>query len=207
MQPTFNNKKVIWESKRKQAGLIALNFLFVAAIIWTRDKSFSFSFWGALIFFGGGGLFFLVRLLNPKNLFVSHDTKLGKEIFADKFQKEQESLGFFTYTEDGFSLEEHSGVTSYKWSDIETVFGFKEDRYTTDEICMDIFTIDNASLRLTESTPGWYRFQKRLSENIPSIPKGWDGEIALPAFETKLTLLFDRKGRTPKEAETACYPK
>jgi hypothetical protein len=57
MQPTFNNKKVIWESKGKQVGLIALNFLFVAAIIWTRDKSSSFSFWGSLSFFGGGGLF------------------------------------------------------------------------------------------------------------------------------------------------------
>lgn len=207
MQPTFINKKVIWESKRKQVGLIVLNFLFVAAIIWTRDKSSSFYFWGALFFFGGGGLFFLVRLLNPKNLFVTYNTKIGKEILADQFRKEQESLGFFNYTDDGFSLEEHSGVKFYKWSDIETVFGFKEDRYTTDEICMDIFTSNNASLRLTESTPGWYQFQKRLSENIPSIPPDWDGQIAVPAFETKLTLLFDRKGRTPKEAEAACYPK
>ena len=207
MQPTFNNKRVIGESKRKQVGLIVLNFLFVAAIIWTKDKSSSFSFWGALIFFGGGGLFFLVRLLNPKNLFVTHDAKLGKEILADQFRKEHESLGFFTYTGDGFNLEEHNGVKSYKWSDIETVFGLKEDRYTTDEICMDIFTSDNVSLRLTESTPGWYQFQKRLSENIPSIPNTWDGEIAVPAFETKLTLLFDRQRRTQKEAEAACYPK
>lgn len=185
MQQTFNDKRVIWESKRKQVGLIAVSFSFVAAAIWTRDKSSSFSFWGAIIFFGGGGLFFLVRLLNPKNLFVTHETKLGKEILADQFRKEQESLGFFTYTDDGFSLEEHSGVRFYKWSDIETVVGLKEDRYTTDEICMDIFTSDNASIQLTESTPGWYQFQKRLSENIPSIPNDWDGEIAVPAFETK----------------------
>jgi hypothetical protein len=174
--------------------------------IWIREKSSSFAFWGSIIFFGGGGLFCLVRLLNPKNLFVTHDTKLGKEILADQFRKEQESLGFFTYTDDGFSLEEHKGVKSYKWSDLETVFGFKEDRYTTDEICMDIFTSGKASLRLTESTPGWYQFQKWLSENIPAIPEGWDREIAVPGFETKLTLLFDRKGRTPKEAEAACYP-
>jgi len=205
MQQTFNDKRVIWESKRKQVGLIAVSLLFVAAAIWTRDKSSAFSFWGSIVFFSGGGLFFLVRLLNPKNLFVTHETKLGKEILADQFRREQESLGFFTYTDDGFSLEEHNGVKSYKWSDIDTVFGFKEDCYTTDEICMDIFFSDNASLRLTESTPGWFQFQKRLSENIPSIPKEWDGEIAVPAFETKLTLLFDRQGRTPPEAETACY--
>jgi hypothetical protein len=39
MQQTFNDKKVIWESKRRQVGLIAVSFLFVAATIWTRDKS------------------------------------------------------------------------------------------------------------------------------------------------------------------------
>jgi hypothetical protein len=148
----------------------------------------------------------LVRLLNPKNLFVTHDTKLSKEILADKFQKEQEGLRFFTYMEDGFSFEVQNGVTTYKWSEIETVFGFKEDCYTTDEICMDIFTSDNAFLRLTESTPGWYQFQKRLSENIQLIPNDWEVEISVPAFETKLTLLFDKKGRTPQEAEAACYP-
>lgn len=207
MQSTINNKNVIWESNRKQVGLIVLNFLFVAAIIWTRDKSSSFYFWGALFFFGGGGLFFLVRLLNPKNLFVKHNTKIGKEILVDQFRMEQESSGFFNFTDDGFSLEIHSGERFHKWSDIETVFGFKEDCYTTDEICIDIFTSNNATLRLTESTPGWYQFEKRLSANIPSIQQDWDGQVTVPAFETKLTLLFDRKGRTPKEAEAACYPK
>lgn len=206
MQQTFNKKKIIWESKRKQVGLITVSFLFVAGAIWTRDKSSAFYFWSTIIFFGGSGLFFLFRLINPKNLFVTHDTILGKELIADQFRKEQESLGFFSYTNEGFNLKEHSGVKHYKWSDIETVFGFKEDRYATDEICMDIFTSDSASIRLTESTPGWYQFQKRLSENIASIPKDWDGEIAVPAFDTKLTLLFDRKGLKQKEAEAACYP-
>ncbi len=206
MQQTFNDKKIIWESKRKQVGLIAISILFVATAMWTRDKMSSFNFWASIILFGGSGLFFLVRLLNPKNLFATHNTKLGKEILAEHFRKEQESLGFFSYTKEGFSLEEYSGVKFYKWSEIETVFGFKEDRFTTDEICMDIFICNNASLRLTESTPGWYQFQKQISENIPSIPNDWDGGIAVPAFETKLTLLFDRKGRTLKDAEAACYP-
>jgi hypothetical protein len=207
MQPTYNDKRVIWESKQKQVGLIVLNFLFVVAIIYTRGMSSSFSFWAALTFFGGIGLFLMTRLLNPKNLFVTQDSKLGKKILAEQFHREQESLGFFSYTERGFIMAENSRVKSYRWADFDTIFGFKEDRFTTDEICMDIFFSDSASLRLTESTPGWYQFQKRLSEHIPSIPNDWGGEIAVPAFETKLTLLFDRKGRTLKEAEAACYLK
>jgi len=147
----------------------------------------------------------LVRLLNPKNLFVTYDTELGKQILAQQFGRAQEDLGIFFYTDKGFNLTEHNGVKVYNWSDIEAVFGFKEDRYTTDEICMDIFTSSNSSLRLTESTPGWYQFNRKLSENISTIDSNWDAEIALPAFETNLKLLYDKKGRTSHEAEKACY--
>ena len=203
--PTYNNRRIIWESKRKQILLILSSFLFVAAAIWTKDKYSSFMFWGTIVFFGGGGLFFLVRLLNPQNLFVTHDTVLGKEILADQFKRQQEDLGFFSYDDTGFSLKEHKGVTHYNWTEIETIFGYKEDHYTTDEICLDIFTNGKPYLTLTESTPGWYQFNDRLNKNLPSISNTWDGEIALPAFETKLTLLFDKKGRTFEEAEAECY--
>jgi hypothetical protein len=203
--PTYNNRRLIWESKTKQIWLIIVSFFFVAAAIWTKEKYSSLMFWGIIVFFGGGGLFFLLRLLNPQNLFVTHDTALGKEILADQFKKQQEDLGFFSYDDTGFSLTEQKGVTHYNWLDIETIFGYKEDRYTTDEICLDIFTNGNHYLTLTESTPGWYQFNDRLTKCIPSISNSWDGEIAVPAFETKLTLLFDKKGRTLNEAEAECY--
>ncbi len=177
----------------------------MVAAIWTRDKYSSFRFWATIIFFGGGGLFFLVRLLNPKNLFVTPDKALGKEIFADHFKKRLDDLGFFTYDDTGFNLTEHKGVTHYNWTDIETIFGYKVDRYTTDDICLDIFTSDKHCIKLTENTPGWYQFNERLIQHIPAISNSWDGEIAVPAFETKLTLLFDTKGRTLNEAEAECY--
>lgn len=206
MEQRFNKKRVIWESKREQIALIAIFFLFVAMAIWTRNKSSTFSFWVSIIFLGGFGMFFLVRLLNPKNIFVTPDSQHGKKILADHFLMEQESLGFFTYSDDGFSFPKQNEAKFYKWSEIETVFGFKEDRFATDEICMEIFMSKNVSLRITESTPGWFQFQKRLIKNIPSFQDTWQGEIVVPAFETMLTLLFDKKGRTQKEAEAACYP-
>jgi hypothetical protein len=207
MQQTFNHKKVIWESKEKQILTIVVSFLFVAVAIWTRDQSSWFYVWSAVVLFGGMGVFFLVRLLNPNNLFVTHDSEIGKQIRAEQLRQERESLGSFTYTLDGFTLGgEPNGETSHKWSDIETVFGFKKDLYAIDDICLDIFTNDNLCLQVTESTPGWYQFEKRLSENIPSIPTDWITEISVPAFEMKLSLLFDRKGRTQQEAENHCYP-
>jgi hypothetical protein len=203
--PTYNNRRLIRESKTKQIWLIIISFLFVAAAIWTKDKYSSFMFWLTIIFFGVGGLLILVRLLNPKNLFVTQDTELGKQIFADQFQQKLEDLGIFTYNDTGFCLTEYKSVAHYNWTDIDTIFGYKEDRYTTDEICLDIITGDKRCLTLTESIPGWYQFNVRLSKNIPLISDSWDGEIAVPAFETKLTLLFDKKGRTLNEAKAECY--
>ena len=201
----YNNKRIIRESKTKQIWIILGCLLFVAGSIWTKDKTNSFMFWVTITFFGGGGLFMLVRLLNPKNLFVTNDTTLGQEIFAEQFKMRQEDLGLFTYDNTGFGLKENNGVTHYNWKDIETVFGYKKDHYTTDEICLDIFINNNLYLTFTESTPGWYQFNARLNKNIPSISNSWDGEIAVPAFETKLTLLFDKKGRTTTEAKAKCY--
>lgn len=201
----YNNKRIIWESKTKQVWLVIVSFLFVAVAIWTKDKYSSFMFWATIIFFGGGGLFILIRFINPKNLFVTHDTELGKQILADQFQESQEDLGFFAYTDTGFNLTKHKGVTHYNWADIETIFGFKEDRYTTDEICIEIFFNDKTNIRLTESTPGWYQFNKQLSNAMPSVSENWDTEIVQPPFATNMTLLFDKGNRSKEQAEKACY--
>jgi hypothetical protein len=202
---TYNNRRLIWESKTKQIWIILGSFLFVGAAIWTKDKTSSFMFWATIVFFGGGGLFMLIRLINPNNLFVTHDTELGKQIFADQFQQSQEDTGFFAYTDIGFTLTEHKGLTHYNWTDIQTIFGFKEDRYTTDEICMDIFFSKNGSIRLTESTPGWYQFNIRLTKVIPTVSENWDTAIVQPPFATNMTLLFDKDNRSKEQAEKGCY--
>ncbi len=200
-----NNKQIIWESKTEQIWPIVICFLFVLGAIWVKDEYSPLMFWATIIFFGGGGLFMLIRLINPRNIFVTPDTELGKQILSDQFQKDQQDLGFFTYTETGFYLLEHKGRTHFDWVDIETIFGFKEDRYTTDEICMDIFFNTKSSIRLTESTPGWFQFNKRLSKAMPIIPENWEVEIAQPPFVTNLTLLFDKENRSKEQAEKECY--
>ena len=202
---TYNNRRIIWESTTKQIWVILFSLLFVAAAIWTKDKTSSFMFWATIVFFGGGGLFMLIQLINPNNLFVSHNTELGKQVLADQFQKAQEDIGFFAYTETGFNLTGHKGVTNYNWSDIETIFGFKEERLATYEICMDIFFSEKVSIHLTESTPGWYQFNNRLSKAIPTVSENWDTEVVQPPFATNMTLLFDKGNRSKELAEKTCY--
>jgi hypothetical protein len=203
--PIFNNRRIIWESKAKQVGVISLSFLFVAAAIWTRDHSSSFLFWGSILFWGGGGILLLYRLLNPKNLFVTHRSALGKQLIAEEFKAAQASLGPFSYDATGFLLTEELGTAHYVWSDLESVFGYKRDEYVTDEICLDLFFGNTSCLTLTESTPGWYQFLIRLHQNVLSIPLDWQVKIAVPVFETQLTLLFDKAGRPQHQVESLRY--
>ena len=96
-------------------------------------------------------------------------------------------------------------MTNYNWSDIETIFGFKEERLATYEICMDIFFSEKVSIHLTESTPGWYQFNNRLSKAIPTVSENWDTEVVQPPFATNMTLLFDKGNRSKELAEKTCY--
>ncbi|MBK0380604.1 hypothetical protein [Mucilaginibacter segetis] len=204
-QQIFNNKRVTWESRAKQIALIVISFAFVAIALLTTEKYSSFSFLVIIILFGGGGIFTLIRLLNSKNLFVTHSSELGRIILAEQIKTRKEEFGFFTYDATGFYFDEQNGAVHYNWIDINTVFCYKEDWITTDEICLDIFTSDNNCIKLTEDIPGWYQFNKKLIENFPIISGNWEGDIVYPPFETNLKLLYDKLGRTENQAKAECY--
>ncbi|UOQ80085.1 hypothetical protein [Hymenobacter sp. 5414T-23] len=154
---------------------------------------------------GGGGLMLLYKLLNPKNLFVTHNSALGKQVIAEEFKAAQASLGPFSYDAAGFLLTQELGTAYYAWGDLESVFGYKRDEYVTDEICLDLFFGNTSSLTLTESTLGWYQFLIKLQQHVPSISPDWQMIIAVPAFETRLILLFDKASRPQHQVEPLCY--
>lgn len=201
----YKNKRIIWKSRDKKIQMLIVYFLFVAAGFLTKDRSSTWVFWVGIVFFGAGGLLELYQLLDPRNLFVSPKSQLGKEIIEDQFKKSLVDPGRFSYTDSGFVMTDHDQVTNFEWSDIETVFGYKLDRYSTDEICMDIFISGKRNFQLTESSMGWFVFNEKLAQNIATIPPNWYIKIAYPAFKTNLTLLFDKKGRTQQEVEAQCY--
>lgn len=115
-------------------------------------------------------------------------------------KKELQFKSIFTYDEIGFKF---SKLSYCSWDSIETVFTYKIDLMTIDEICIDIFTHDKI-LTVNESTPGWVQFTEQLDQRLP-LPKNWEGQVMLPAFVTNLTLLFDSKGRTQEQCIEALY--
>jgi hypothetical protein len=103
-----------------------------------------------------------------------------------RLKKLQEDPGKFNYEADGFTYEFESGVQKIRWSDILRIEGYKVDRGTFDENCLDIFWLDN-KWTITEETPGWYQFLNRIKEASPSIPTDWDG------VKANHTVLYQRK--------------
>ena len=198
---TYNGKNVIWESKTKQIILVIISFIFTFSTLWVGNYKQT-HFWIVIILFGLSGIFILARLLNPKNIFVTYKSKIGKEILSKRDEEFQYRTGIFDYDEKGFEITNEQIIKYYNWRDIETVYGYKIDLITYDEICMDVFTNDNEKFTITESTDGWFQFIDRLSKNINSIKINWYIDIAQPPFEQNLTLLYDRLGREDDEIRT-----
>lgn len=114
------------------------------------------------------------------------------------FDTKYNDPGKFKYEEDGFTFQFPSMQEKIKWADVERLIAYKRDLITTDEICLDII-YNNQQLTITEETPGWYQFIKKMKLAFPAIPANWDGEIIHPAFATNLIILYQREDRDVPE--------
>ena len=110
---------------------------------------------------------------------------------ALRLQQERFDPGKFIYEEDGFTYIFKDGVQKVKWSEIKKLVAYKIDLYSYDEICMDI-VLDNWQMTITEETPGWDVFIKKLETIFPALPDNWFGMLMQPPFATNLTVLYER---------------
>ena len=79
------------------------------------------------------------------------------------------------------------------WSEITQIIAYKYDNFSYDEICVG-FVPKNKSdpwLEISEEWEGFLRAKEKMEEMFPSINKEWLGEIMVPAFERKETVLYE----------------
>jgi len=189
--------KIIYKSILQYIVLAIVSYLFVLINVFIcAGKGWDLMHILAMVFFGVCGMYYSYVLGSKRYKFI----KIGSEEFKEQTQKEfeakQNDLGYFEYSEDGFRVKLKSGNKTVKWNDIDTIISYKVDKWTIDEIVMQLYLADGTTLNLGEDTPGWYQFAKRIKEAMPELPATWQIDIAAPAFQRKTTLLFDRKGRT-----------
>lgn len=106
---------------------------------------------------------------------------------------------------EGFSIQFKNGIDSHHWEEIETIFGYKKDLITYDEICMDIFLQDQHVITLTEELPNWIALNEKLTILFPGFDLSWYTSIMQPPFATNLTLLYDRQQRSFEVAVSSFY--
>jgi hypothetical protein len=190
-------KKIVYENRTKLILLVTINWVFVIACTWTGYT------WG-LLFFGVCALVTTYPLVDPKKKIIFTGTKDYNDQIDKEFKRKLVDNGIFEYTDEGFtiSLEE---LRKIKWAQIQTIFAYKVDLFTTDEICIDVICDNNISFRVTEETAGWFVFLERLKEQFPTIEEDWSINITQPAFATNLTLVYDRENRTHEQVVGLFY--
>jgi hypothetical protein len=191
-------KEIVYKSKVKVIILLVLNWGFVLMCAWS-------GYILGLIFFGLCAIINTYPLLDSKKKIIYFETKEYKEQIAKEYQKRLIDLGLFSYFENGFSAEKGSIRYDIKWSEVNAIFAYKDDHFTEDEICLDVFCDNEVSFKITEDMAGWYVFIEKIATQLPNISKDWVSKITLPAFKTNLTLIYDRDNRTLEEAYIIFY--
>ncbi|QMW03892.1 hypothetical protein [Spirosoma foliorum] len=115
------------------------------------------------------------------------------------FERAYNDNGIFTYFGDVFEVLISEKAHIIKWENVVGMVGFKKDLYTIDTIGLDIFCDSNFQFTIYEETPRWFQFLHKSKIAIEEIPEHWEIDIAVPAFESKPTLVYDRQGRNLTE--------
>lgn len=125
----------------------------------------------------------------------NYETQELKKNFEEIYNDE----GLFNYNFNSFSIKTKESLEVLEWNNIEFMLGYKKDLFATDLICLQVYFENDLNFVLTEETPGWYKFLEHSKEFLEAIEAKWEVNIAIPAFETNLTLIYDKENRTLNE--------
>jgi hypothetical protein len=85
--------------------------------------------------------------------------------------------------------------TRVVWAEVTAVFAYKQDCFAVDRIWIAIADQhDRVRVELNEDDVGYQALIDELPKRLPGCPSPdeWFTRVAIPAFETNLTVLFRR---------------
>ena len=127
---------------------------------------------------------------------ITGKTEANQSIDLNKnFMEIYNDNGIFTFNDNSFSIQIENSIKEINWSEINSMLAYKIDLYATDLITLEIYCSSNFNFKINEETPGWFRFLKNSKKMFPQITENWEMNIAVPAFETNLTLIYDNENR------------
>jgi hypothetical protein len=194
-----------FDRKWKLALLTIVSFLVVILVLPMTVDDKPYMKWLSIGFFGLCGVVFLHRLLNPKTIFVQDEPERYGQFLEEEWIAQKDDPGLFTYSEQGFAFKDSEQRFACKWADIETIFGYLKDLDEEGSLMLDIFTTTQSKFKVSETTEGWFLFNKKLREKYQFVHRNWEDEVLDPDSAEKRKLVFDKKHRAQQKAEADCY--
>lgn len=173
--------------------------------IFIRDIYSVCWFWTILVGAGGFIIYVLYHLFHPRFVWIDPKTDEGKLVQQKAFELRYDDTGVFEYLDTGFNFTDKGKTIFVAWTDIESIFAFKQDLFTVDELNIELFLKNNTRLRFTEEVDGWFQFIVKIKEVFPVIDKEFDVKLIFPPFETNLTLVYNATGFSQAELISKYY--
>ena len=120
------------------------------------------------------------------------DIKEGK---SKEVSLEDKKYGVLEVFDNGFQLSKtEKALKSFvEWSNVSEIYVFKRDLYTTDLICLGWKMLStNEIVEIHEEMLGFKNVCEIMIEKFETIPVTWYMDVAHPAFETNMTLLWSK---------------
>jgi len=98
----------------------------------------------------------------------------------------------FSYSETGFTAPSLGISETAAWTAIDSIIAFKQDCFGVDRIWIEL-QLGPTQFSFSDETPGYMSFMITAEQHLPNFNSNWFSAVALPAFETNLTTVFERR--------------
>jgi hypothetical protein len=112
------------------------------------------------------------------------------------------TIGLFTYNPTSFIIHFTNGAEEIVWDDIESIFAYKVDWFTFDDVHIDLI-VKNEIISIREDINGFDTFIENLHQHLQGLKNYWI--VVNPRFATNFTMLYDKFGRTQEEVKEIYY--
>lgn len=121
---------------------------------------------------------------------IEDDIERIKNTPKENFHAYQD--GLFSYSDNGFTVKLHNATLTILWDEIYQIRAYKTDQFTVDQIVIEV-GLKDTHFTINDETPGHMKFMDTAAEKLHDFKKDWFGVVAFPAFETKLTTIYERQ--------------
>lgn len=112
---------------------------------------------------------------------------LPKIVYAIRFDD-------FQLTIESTPCDDVPSTERISWDEVKFVYAYKKDCFSVDQIRMELLDGCGNAVVVTEEMRGWKELVEVLPLKLPGCQRfeEWFSNVAFPAFEQNMTLLFDR---------------